>query len=147
MGKENRRSPRVESHLPVTLLLRDNSSGRNLAEPQSGCLENMSVHGVCLNVPHIRIDRYHLFYTFADNTKQTIYLEVRLPDLSIPPICIPARPVWFDHLLSEPTHPFAIGMEFLLDPDDEQIIRLRDMLTRNERQEPWWRRLFHPQDS
>lgn len=142
MGKENRRSPRFRSSLPVMLLLRDNGSGMSLTDPLAGHIEDLSAHGVRLTVPHIRIDSYHLFYTFTDNHRQTIYLEIRVPDLSVPPLCIPARPVWFDHILSEPTQPFQIGMEFLLPTEDEQIKRLKEILASTARTGSWWHRLL-----
>ena len=143
MGKENRRSPRFKSSLPVTLLLRDNGSGVNLAEPLVGQLEDISAHGVRLSVPHIRIGSHHLFYTFTDNQRQTIYLEIRVADLSVPPLCIPVRPVWFDHILSGTAQPFQIGMEFLLPADDEQIRQIRETFTQQARQSSsWWHKLL-----
>lgn len=142
MGKENRRSPRFKSRLPVTLLLRDNGSGMSLADPLAGHLEDLSAHGVRLTVPHIRIGNHHLFYTFTDNPRQTIYLEIRVADLSVPPLCIPARPIWFDHILSEPAQPFQLGMEFLLSADDEQIRQLKAMLAQKARAGSWWHRLL-----
>ncbi len=141
MVKENRRSPRFKSSLPVTLLLRDNSSGVSLTDPLVGHLEDISAHGLRLSVPHIRIGNYHLFYTFTDNQRQTIYLEIRVADLSVPPVCIPARPVWFDHILSGTARPFQIGMEFLL-PDDEQTRQLKEMFTQQACQRSWWHRLL-----
>ncbi|MEW6593928.1 MAG: PilZ domain-containing protein [Thermodesulfobacteriota bacterium] len=142
MGKENRRSPRFKSTLPVTLLLRDNGSGASLADALPGHLEDLSAHGVRLTVPHIRIGSHHLFYSFTDNPRQTIYLEIRVADLSMPPLCIPARPVWFDHILSLPGQPFQLGMEFLLAADDEQIGQLRRLLAGKVREDSWWHRLF-----
>jgi len=142
MGKENRRSPRFKSDLPVTLLLRDNGSGTSLTGPLVGHIEDLSAHGVRLTVPHIRIDNYHLFYAFADNQRQTIYLEINVPDLSVPPLCIPARPVWFDHILSEASQPFQLGLEFLLPAEDQQIRRLRGILAARARENSWWHRLL-----
>ncbi|MEW6502319.1 MAG: PilZ domain-containing protein [Thermodesulfobacteriota bacterium] len=143
MGKENRRSPRYKSNLPVALLLRDNGSGTTLADSVNGAIEDISAHGVRLTVPHIRVANYHLFYTFTDNQRQTIYLEIRLPDLIVPPLCIPARPIWFDHILSDPAQPFQLGMEFLLPADDQQIRRLREMLAQRSRGgSSWWQRLL-----
>lgn len=142
MGKEHRRSVRLKSSLPIRLLLRDNGSGSNLAEPLAGHIDDISVHGVRLTVPHIRIDKYHLFYAFVDNEAQSLLLEIAAADRDSPPIVIPARPVWFDHILSEPTRPFQLGMEFLVDSDDAQIERLGDLLGHHERQDSWWHKLF-----
>ncbi|HSR36699.1 MAG TPA: PilZ domain-containing protein [Desulfurivibrionaceae bacterium] len=142
MGKENRRSQRFRSNLPVTLLLRDNGSGASLTDPLHGQINDLSAHGVRLTVPHIRIGNHHLFYTFTDNQRQTIYLEIRVADLSVPPLCIPARPVWFDHILSEAAQPFQLGMEFLLPVDDEQIRRLKALLASKAGEGSWWQRLF-----
>lgn len=143
MGKENRRSPRYKSNLPVTLLLRENASGSNLVDPLAGSLDDLSLHGVRLSVPHIRIGDHHLFHTFADNQRQTIYLEIPLPHGSSPPLCIPVRPVWFDHLLSLPAQPFQIGMEFLLPIEDEQLLQLNALFVeKRAREGSWWRWLL-----
>lgn len=109
--------------MAVTLILRDTKNRLDLADPVPGDLLDISLYGARLSVPHIRTGNHHLFYTCSDDSAKVIHLEI-IDGAEEDRLVIPARPVWFDHILSEPTRHFEIGMEFLVPPEDSNIARL-----------------------
>lgn len=141
MSKEQRRSQRVTISLTVRIMLRDNKSGSNLAEAV-GRVDDISRHGLRLTVPQIKAGSFHLFYAFNDNETRTLHLEIQAEEAEGRRWEIPARPVWFDHLLSEPGKPFQLGMEFLCQPEDEAVEWLNRLVATRKRRQSWLGRLF-----
>lgn len=128
--------------MAVTLILRDSKSGLVLADPVQGDLLDISRHGTRLSLPHIRIGSYHLFYACSDDPAKVIHLEV-LDGEEGERLIIPAHPVWFDHIFSGPAKHFELGLEFVVPPEDSNIIRLHAYLASHHPQEgSWLKKLF-----
>ena len=129
MGREQRRSPRVEIGLAVRIIIRDNSGDGPLAEAD-GLINDISRHGLRLTVPRAKVGEYHLFYGFHDNEGQTIYLTAndQAAGEEFPRFSMPVHPVWFDRLLTQPDKPFQLGMEFLEELPPEVGRWLQDQL-------------------
>jgi len=142
MGREQRRSQRIESNLAVKVILRDITSGANLAEPLTGTIDDISAHGIRITVPRVRVGGHHLFYHFTDSEHKAIVLEFTLDAESPETISFRVRPVWFDHLLSKPDKPFQLGMEFIEPVDQENLEHLRKYLAEHTKQKGFWSRLF-----
>lgn len=143
MGKEKRRAPRLNTTLPVTLVFRDVELDQIVGEPIIGSINDMSTYGLRITVPRIRVGKFHIFYSFNDNTKMAINLEVVDPDKAVK-LIIPAHPIWFDHILSEQNRPFQLGLEFLVAANDSEVLQLQDLVSRNQKREVagWFKRLF-----
>ncbi len=145
MGREQRRSPRVEIGLAVCIIIRDNSSGATLAEA-GGLINDISRHGLRLTVPQAKVGEYHLFYGFHDNEGQTIHLTARdeAGGDELPRFSMPVHPVWFDRMLTQPDKPFQLGMEFLEELPPGVTRWLQDQMTRRQKTQGggWLSRLF-----
>ncbi len=128
MGQEHRRATRFNVSLAVvTLILRDTKNRLALADPVPGVLKDISLYGARLAVPRIRTGNYHLFYACNDDPSKVIHLEV-IDREEADRLVIPAHPVWFDHVLSDPARHFELGMEFLVPPEDPNVARLHAFL-------------------
>ncbi len=123
MGREQRRAQRHEVSLPISLVLKDVKEDIVIAEPIMASVNDMSTYGLRITVPRIRVGNYHLFYSFNDNDTRQIQVEVVDPERA-EKITIPAHPIWFDHIIAEHTKPFQVGLEFLIAPNSEEILRL-----------------------
>ncbi|HET97248.1 MAG TPA: PilZ domain-containing protein [Desulfurivibrio alkaliphilus] len=143
MGKELRRSQRIEVGLSVRIIIRDTHSGLTLAEDM-GLISDISRHGLRLTVPQAKIDGHHLFYSFHEDEGKSLYLAASeelargegLPEL------LAVRPVWFDRLLTRPGKPFQLGMEYVQKPSREVIEWLQKMMAQQQQPDRWWRRIF-----
>lgn len=142
MRQEHRRSTRFKVSMAVTLILRDSKSRLVLTDPVQGTMIDISRHGTRLSLPYIRTDDYHLFYACYDDPAKVIHFEV-IDDEEGERLIIPAHPVWFDHIFSGPATHFELGLEFLVPPEDSNIIKLQAFLaTHYPPQGGWLRRLF-----
>ncbi|MBU2539407.1 MAG: PilZ domain-containing protein [Proteobacteria bacterium] len=142
MGQEHRRAKRFNIRMAVTLILHDTKNRVVLADSVPGDLVDISLYGARLSVPHIRTGTYHLFYACNDDPNKIINLEV-IDSEEGDRLVIPAHPVWFDHVFSEPTKHFEIGVEFLASPEDPNIARLQAFLALQPSLETsWLKKLF-----
>lgn len=137
MGEEKRRALRQASVLPVSLILLDDQEGLTLANPVPAEIVDMSVYGVRLTVSRVRFGEYHLFYSFNDNPHLLIQICFNSDD-GQEELIIPSYPVWFDHLVNTPGQPFQLGMEFLSEPQDENVRKLEQLIRRNQKGKKGW---------
>lgn len=141
MSSEQRRAKRINGNLlPVTVILRDGKGGPILAGPINGFINDVSIYGARFTVPQIRIESYHLFYACHDNPSLVIHIEVDNPTDNEDHLSIPVRPVWFDRILHEEDElkPFQVGAEFLIAPENDQIKRLKERLSAQEKPGNGW---------
>jgi len=141
MDQDLRRAPRVNTSLPVTLLLRETGKNQAIAEPIAASLTDMSIYGIRITVPHIRFGDLHLFYSFNEEASRVITLEVADGEEKTL-LVIPVHPVWYDQILSEPSRPFLLGMEFLVQSDHPQVSRLDEIVRKQQPAAGWLKRLF-----
>lgn len=137
MEQEHRRAPRFSVSMAVTLSLRDTKNNLVLADPFPGELKDVSLYGVRLSIPHIRIGKYHLFYACSDDSNKVIQIET-IYKAGTTTIVIPAHPIWFDQIFSEPVGHFDLGMEFLVPPEDQNIVGLHTTLGLPSSQKGGW---------
>lgn len=135
--REKRRESRIDSDLPVSVILRDGFSGSVLAGPAPARLADVSSLGASLIVPQIRFGTHHLFYSARDHhPSQVLFIKV---DFEEGGLAIPVRPVGFDRVLCDQTMPFHMGVEFMADADDDQIATLIELAQeRDLEQKSWW---------
>lgn len=146
MGREQRRSERVEITLPVQIVVRDEAGESALAQT-IGRISDISRYGLRLSVLHAKIADWHIFYSFHENDAAGLVLEVRRDARDggeAPDFRLPVRPVWFDRMLSQPDKPFLLGMEFLQEPDRRVLDWLNSRISSLEagQKTGWLSRLF-----
>jgi len=141
--KERRRSARIEGRVPVGLALRRGRQGPLVAGPSPGEILDVSSYGAGLLVEQIRVDNCHLFYSPQDNPAYILHLEfVPAPDEE--PLSIPVRPVRFDRFLEDEAaacKPFQIGVEFMLESNDEKVRLLYKLVAEQSGVKGWWRKI------
>ena len=121
MAKKKRETARATGDLTVSLALRDYNSGKPLADPLPGRLDNISVSGASLSVNHIRTGGYHLFYAAKETPKPILYLESKPSENSDESFSIPVHPVWFNCEGVEAATTFKMGVEFMENSDNEKV--------------------------
>lgn len=142
MGQEHRRATRFNVSITATFILHDTRNRVVLGNPIPGELLDISLYGARLSVFHIRSGNYHLFYACNDDHDKVIHIEVADEEKG-ETLVIPAHPVWFDHILSDPaTRHFELGMEFLVPPEDSNVARLHALLASHPNREGGWLKKF-----
>jgi len=141
--KERRRAVRLSGDIPAALVLRHGCQGEIIAGPSPGEILDVSVCGAGLSIEQIRVESYHLFYTPQDKPGYVLHLQVEPPpedESGIETISIPVRPMRFDRVLGDENEhkPFYVGVEFLLEPDDEQVQLLVRLLDEKNKGKGWW---------
>ncbi len=138
MSENKRRAPRLDSVLPITLILYDDRESRALSDPVPAELLDMSVYGVRITVSRVRIGDQHLFYSFNDSPHRFIQICFKEGAGEHEKGIIPAYPVWFDHLVNMAGQPFQLGMEFLVEPQDENVRKLGIVIDQIKKQRGGW---------
>ena len=126
-------------------MLRRGVRGAVVSGPSNGVLLDVSLYGAGLYVEQIRIDSFHFFYAPQDNPAHVLHLEVQpSAEEEWEPLSIPVRPVRLDRFLDDEfaAKPFHLGVEFMLDPTDEQVRALHRLVVERSRRKGWWRKLF-----
>lgn len=144
MSENKRRAPRLDSVLPVTLLLYDDRESHALSEPIPAEILDMSVYGVRIIVSRVRIGEHHLFYSFNDSPHHFIQICFKDGEGDDEKGVIPSYPVWFDHLVNMAGQPFQLGMEFLIEPQDENVRKLGEVIRQIKKQRGggWLKSIF-----
>jgi len=99
-----------------------------LAEPAPGNLLDISLHGARLSVPRIQLGDYHIFYACSDDPDKIIQLEARDQERG-EMLVVPARPVWFNYVVSEAGNHFELGVKFPGSPENRDMVRLRALFS------------------
>lgn len=135
MGDEQRRAPRIESTLKISLILRDDKENATLSDSIPAQILDVSVYGVRISVSRVRFGDYHLFYSFNDSPDHLVQICANEAGEDI---VVPAYPVWFDHLVNAPGQPFQLGMEFLIEPQDENVRKLNELVRLSQKGKGGW---------
>ncbi|MDZ7640776.1 MAG: PilZ domain-containing protein [Desulfurivibrio sp.] len=147
MGREKRRSTRIEVGLPVRIMISRRGDDEVMAEGP-GTINDISQHGLRLTVSSAKLGDWHLFYSFHDDDRHQLILQTAGQSVAgdeAPAFSLEVRPVWFDRLLQRPDKPFQLGMEFKQPPPPETAKWLQKMIAARQPAAAgsWWRRLWH----
>jgi len=123
MGKSQRREKRQKNDLLASLVLREGEDGSNLAGPAHCFVRDLSSYGAGLVLTRIHFNGHHLFYSPDDEEEKRLFLESEAHGGGR--IVLPVRPIWFKLDDNDDTRYFMMGVEFLADPADERIVRLK----------------------
>ena len=125
MTDSQRRGKRHSNDMTVELFLRDESSSATLAGPAHCFLRDLSTYGAGLILTQIHFGPNHLFYTPEEHENIQLFLETTVKEDQR--ISIPIRPVWFKLDENEDVNYFHMGIEFLIDPNDERVSDLKEV--------------------
>lgn len=139
MHVEHRRSERIVEFLPLEVYAVDQRADRVLAGPFSGRIIDISNHGACLLMTQVMQNDFHVFYSTRDSDDAVLKLTIDHPP-DIAPCTLLARPVWMDVFRQQEIRAFKMGVEFVENPEKEQMRELRAALGNNQEQRGnWWR--------
>jgi hypothetical protein len=126
MIQQKNRPKRGDSDLPVKIVLYNSENDTILAGPTPAFVHDLSYYGAGLLLKKVFFPPHHLFYSPRDNTGQILCIEKKRNG-SERDIIVPVNPVWMR--LDEGDTPgyFRMGVEFMTDPEDIDVIDLEKM--------------------
>ena len=129
MTKILRRSKRYDRFLPISVVVVDGEEKTTKAGPFPGRIINISRHGACLLMSQVMINSYHLFHSTKEDDMSFLQLTVNVQP-EIKDCKIPSRPVWMDIFEEGDIRAFRIGVEFMVNPDGEQMKSLEQVISK-----------------
>lgn len=138
MSVDSRRSPRLADYLPLEVYLLQDSNEHPLAGPFSGRILDFSSHGACLLMSQVMCNNLHVFHATQESDARVLQLRICLPP-DLEQCLINARPVWFDLFRCGEIRAFKMGVEFIADPDKDNMRELQAALRKGQPQRArWW---------
>lgn len=133
-----RRSKRYTDFLPISVSAISGTTNTVLAGPFSGRIIDISKNGACLLMTQVLSRTYHVFHSTREDDSSFLRLHINLPPELID-FMIPARPVWMKPFEIEDIKAYKMGVDFLINPDGEQISKLESVMMKkqNERDSLW----------
>ena len=127
MINEARRSQRYTGFLPIGVMALDIHENGVLAGPFSGRIINISRHGACLLMSQIMVNSFHLFHSIKEDDNSCIQLTINIQPETLN--CkISGQPVWMDIFREGDIRAFKIGVEFMDDVDNEEMLNLEQVV-------------------
>jgi hypothetical protein len=133
-----RRSKRYNDFLPISVSAVSGTDTKALAGPFSGRIIDISRHGACLLMTQVLLRTYHVFHTTREHDSRFLQLQINIPP-DLVNFTIPALPVWIKPFDIDEIKAFRMGVNFLLSPEGEQMMRLEQVMRKKqpERDELW----------
>ena len=140
MDSESRRSHRILDYLPLEVRVVGKQDSRILAGPFSGRIIDLSAHGACLLMSQVMHNNFHVFHSTREVDDCVLQLMIdHPPDLN--QCMLLAQPVWMGLVRQEEIRAFKMGVEFIGDPEDPQMLELREAIRQNQGQRgSWWQK-------
>ncbi len=137
MISELRRAKRHVDFLPIRVTVLHGSSGKIKAGPFSTRIINFSKTGACLFMSQVMRDRFHIFYSTREDSSLVLQLAINIqPDIHFK---ISAMPVWLDRFEQGEIRAFKMGVDFLTNPNGEQMKKLQEaMAGKQKKRGEWW---------
>jgi len=129
MTKILRRSKRYDRFLPITVMAIDGEKTTAEIGPFSGKIINISRHGACLLMSQVLVNSYHLFHSTKENDSSFLQVTINVQP-EIKNCKIPSRPVWMDIFEEGEIRVFRIGVEFMVNPEGEQMKSLERVISK-----------------
>ncbi|GAB4344004.1 MAG: hypothetical protein Kow0089_20220 [Desulfobulbaceae bacterium] len=129
MTRDSRRSKRYNRFLPIGVLALDIESNEVLAGPFPGRIINISRHGACLLMSQVLSSSFHLYHSIKEQDNTCIQLTINIQP-EITNCRIPGRPVWMDIFREGDIRAFKIGIEFLTDPEGDDMLHLEQVVSK-----------------
>jgi len=138
MISELRRAKRVVDYLPIGVTAQNGRSGETMAGPFSSRIIDISTTGACLLMTQVMIANYHVFHSTREDDSLFLLLTINLPP-DILDFTIAARPVWMNLFRQDEIRAFKMGVEFMTNPEGQQMKRLMAALGRQQKKRAaWW---------
>lgn len=138
MISELRRSKRYTDFLPISVTAMSGITNSTIAGPFSGRIIDISKNGACLLMTQVLSKTYHIFHSTKEDDSSFLQLHINLPP-ELVDFVIPARPIWLGPFEIEDIKAYRMGVDFLINPDGEQMARLEKVMMKKqgERDDLW----------
>ena len=138
MISELRQAKRITDYLPIGVTAKNGKTGTMIAGPFSGRIINISSTGACLLMSQVMINNYHVFHSTCEDDSFFLNLNIHLPP-EISHFNIPSRPVWLNLFFQDEIRAFTMGVEFMTNPDGQQMKQLLKSMARQQKKRGrWW---------
>lgn len=120
MNTELRRSKRYADFLPISVSVRKNDNGSQVAGPFSARIVDLSSHGACLLLTQVMMQSFHIFHSTREDDLTDLVLHINIqsrPDT----IEILAQPVWLNAAKLDDIKVFKMGVDFVNNLDDDLL--------------------------
>lgn len=133
-----RRSKRYNDFLPISVSAMSGLDKKIVAGPYSGRIIDISRHGACLLMTQVILRTYHVYHSTRENDHRFLQLQINIPP-DLVNFTIPALPVWIKPFDLDEIKAFRMGVDFLISPESEQMLRLEQVMRKkqSERDELW----------
>jgi len=128
-----RRSKRYTDFLPISVSAISGMNKEVVAGPFSGRIIDISRHGACLLMTQVLLKTYHVYQSTKDSDSNSLQLNINIPP-DLVDFTIPAMPVWLSPFDLDEIKAFRMGVEFLISPDGEQMLRLESVMRKKQAQ-------------
>jgi len=129
MTLEARRSKRYNRFLPIGVIALDTINKETIAGPFPGRIINISRHGACLLMSRVIANSFHLFHSIKENENSCIQLTINIQP-EIINCTIPGNPLWMDIFREGDIRAFKIGVEFIGEADNEEMLHLEQVVSK-----------------
>lgn len=129
MSVEQRRSKRYDRFLPITVSALAEGGNTVKAGPFQGRIINISRHGACLLMSQVMASSFHIYYSIKETPSSFLQLTINIQP-EIIDCRIMGQPVWMDVFREGEIRAFKIGVAFLGNADDEQMLHLEQVISR-----------------
>ncbi len=129
MTIEARRSKRFNRFLPIGIVALNTINKKVLAGPFTGRVINISRHGACLLMSQVMANSFHLFHSTRENKDSCLQLTINIQP-EIINCRVSGQPVWMDIFREGDIRAFKIGVEFLVDADNEEMLHLEQVISK-----------------
>jgi hypothetical protein len=141
-----RRSKRFADFLPITVSAVSGTDKNNtvVAGPFSGRIIDISRHGACLLMTQVLLKKYHVYHSTRENDSNFLHLRINIPP-DLVNFTLPAAPVWMSPFVLDDIKVFRMGVEFLMNPDGEQVQQLEKVIQKKQAErEGLWSSMTQP---
>lgn len=129
MNAELRRSQRYADFLPISVSVRNNDTGSQIAGPFSARIVDVSTHGACLLLTQVMIHSFHIFHSTREDELISLVLQIK-PASQTDPVEILAQPVWLNSAKLEDLKVFKMGVDFIHTIDEEVLRSINKMINK-----------------
>ncbi len=144
MISELRRSKRYTDFLPISVSAMSGVTNSTIAGPFSGRIVDISKNGACLLMTQVLLKTFHIYHSTREDDSSFLQLLINLPP-ELVDFIIPARPVWLRPFDIEDIKAYRMGVDFLINPDGEQMERLEKvMLKKQKERDDLWTSMAMP---
>lgn len=144
MISDLRRSKRYTDFLPISVFAVSGVTNSKIAGPFSGRIIDISKNGACLLMTQVLRETYHIYHSTKGDDSSFLQLNINLPP-DLVDFIIPARPIWLGPFDIEDIKAYRMGVDFLLNPDGEQMQRLeRVVMKKQKERDDLWTSMLMP---